>query len=119
MPDPGKPSVRTAYDAITNRILELLDQGTIPWRKPWASGWPKNLFSKREYRGINVFLLVSAGFGSAGWATANQIRQHGGRIRADQVEKPTTVFFMRPSERWIWNEPQHVGWQEAGILCKE
>ena len=118
MPDSAKPSVREAYEAITTRILELLDRGEIPWRKPWRSGWPHNLFSKREYRGINVFLLVNAGFGSAGWATANQIRKHGGRIRVDQLEKPSRVFFMRPNEWWVWNVPQHVGWQEEGILCK-
>ena len=118
MSDPAKPSVREAYEAVTNRILELLDKGVIPWRKPWRSGWPHNLFSKREYRGINVFLLVNAGFGSAGWATANQIRKHGGRVRVDHLENPSRVFFMRPHEWWVWNVPQHVGWQEEGILCK-
>src|ERR1017187_2690280 len=118
MPNSGKSSVREAYEAVTNRILELLDKGVIPWRKPWRSGWPHNLFSKREYRGINVFLLVNAGFGCAGWATANQIRKHGGRIRVDQLEKPSRGFFMRPHQWWVWNVPQHVGWQEAGILCR-
>jgi len=47
------------YDVINSRLLELLEQGTVPWRKTWnaASNQPKNLVSKKEYRGINVFLL--------------------------------------------------------------
>jgi antirestriction protein ArdC len=118
MAEPSKLSARDAYETITRRILELLDKGVVPWRQPWRSGWPHNLFSKRDYRGINVFLLVNAGFGSAGWATANQIRKHGGRIRVDQLERPSRVFFMRPNQWWVWNEPQHIGWQEEGILCK-
>ncbi|HIJ80580.1 MAG TPA: DUF1738 domain-containing protein [Desulfuromonadales bacterium] len=47
------------YQIVTDRILELLERGTVPWRKPWATsqGMPKNLVSNKEYRGINVFLL--------------------------------------------------------------
>jgi len=47
------------YQIVTDRILELLERGTVPWRKPWdtSQGMPKNLVSNKEYRGINVFLL--------------------------------------------------------------
>lgn len=48
------------YDVVNSRIMELLQQGTVPWRKGWGnseSNYPKNLVSKKEYRGINVFLL--------------------------------------------------------------
>ncbi len=24
------------YDLVTDRILTQLDQGVVPWRKPWA-----------------------------------------------------------------------------------
>ena len=48
-----------AYQVITDRIIGLLQQGVIPWQKPWQTGqhMPRNLISKREYRGVNVFLL--------------------------------------------------------------
>lgn len=26
------------YDAVTKRILEQLEQGKIPWLKPWTGG---------------------------------------------------------------------------------
>ena len=46
------------YEIITNRIIEKLEEGIIPWHKPWQSveGMPKNLISKKEYRGINIFI---------------------------------------------------------------
>ncbi len=56
----------TPYDIITERVLAQLEAGTVPWRKPWngKAGMPKNLVSRKEYRGINVFLLHSLGYES-------------------------------------------------------
>jgi antirestriction protein ArdC len=36
-----------AYQLITDRIVTLLNTGTIPWHKPWnvETGMPKNLAS--------------------------------------------------------------------------
>jgi antirestriction protein ArdC len=43
------------YNVITERIIEKLEAGTIPWHKPWRSiGAPRNLISKKFYRGVNV-----------------------------------------------------------------
>ena len=44
--------IDTPYQVITDRILALLEQGTVPWRKPWDSvtGLPRNLFSQRVRR---------------------------------------------------------------------
>jgi antirestriction protein ArdC len=43
------------YEIVTERIINLLEQGVIPWRRPWAAtGLPRNLVSKKPYRGINV-----------------------------------------------------------------
>ena len=40
------------YDIVTSRILEELENGTIPWNKPWkATSMPKNL---RVVRSIEV-----------------------------------------------------------------
>jgi antirestriction protein ArdC len=39
------------YDSITERIVTLLEQGTVPWHKPWkaTTGWPRNLVTKRPF----------------------------------------------------------------------
>src|ERR1700691_3722549 len=41
------------YDRITDRITALLEQGTVPWHKPWKArtGLPRNFVSQiREHR---------------------------------------------------------------------
>ena len=71
------------YDLITDRIIALLEQGVIPWRKSWdaASGAPRNLVSAKPYRGINAMLLASLGFSSPWFLTFNQAKSLGGAIR--------------------------------------
>ena len=51
------------YQIVTDRIIELLKEGTVPWHKPWGGKFyhPRNLSSERPYRGINAFLFSSAG----------------------------------------------------------
>lgn len=71
----------SVYEIITNQILAELERGQVPWRKPWRTLPPANLISKRPYRGINVFLLGFAGYGSQYWLTFNQAKQLGGNVR--------------------------------------
>lgn len=43
------------YAIVTEKIINLLEQGIVPWRRPWsATGLPRNLVSKKHYRGINL-----------------------------------------------------------------
>ena len=44
--------IDTPYQIITDRMLALLEQDTVPWRTPWDSvtGLPRNLFSQRVRR---------------------------------------------------------------------
>ena len=82
------------YSIVTERIIEKLEAGTIPWHKPWRSiGAPQNLVSKKSYRGINVWLLTMQGYISPYWATLRQINELGGRVR--KGEKSTPVVFWR------------------------
>lgn len=75
-----KPNV---YEQVTNRIIELLEQGVVPWKSPYFSkvGFPKNFVSGREYRGINVFLLGSLNYTSPYFLTFLQAKELGGRVR--------------------------------------
>lgn len=95
---------KNAYDIITDRILDLLEQGTVPWQKPWTGGGLAcNLVSKRPYRGINCFLLNISGYSSPYWATLNQINKLGGRVIKGQ--KSTPVVFWK----WLEIEDQETG----------
>jgi len=71
------------YDLITDRIIALLEQGVIPWRKPWdpSTGAPRNLVSGKAYRGINAMLLASLGFSSPWFATFHLIKASGGSVK--------------------------------------
>lgn len=84
------------YDRITERIIELLEQGTVPWHKPWKAktAWPRNLVTKKPYRGVNVFLLLSMSYESPFWLTFNQAQEHGGSIRKGEKACPV-VFWKR------------------------
>jgi len=44
------------YSIVTEKIISLLEEGTIPWKKPRRGDGlaPKSLSSGREYRGINA-----------------------------------------------------------------
>jgi len=87
-----------AYQIITDRITKLLEEGTCPWVKPWnrESGLPRNLFSQRPYRGINVWMLGAQNYGSPFWATFGQVEKAGGRVK--KGEKSTPIVFWKVTE---------------------
>ena len=98
------------YEIVTNRIMELLEAGTVPWHKPWkASGGAKNIISKKPYRGINQFLLNCSPFSSPYWLTFNQARQKGGQVR--KGEKSTLVVF------WKWLDRKDSNEDEASSIA--
>lgn len=73
-------SNQVCYTKITERILEELDKGQVPWKQSW-SGMPRNYFSKREYNGINCLMLMALNHGkSCEWATFHQISEHGYKV---------------------------------------
>lgn len=82
------------YEVVTERMIELLDRGVVPWRKPWVdSDCPQNLVSRRPYHGINTFLLLSRGYESPFWLTFNQAKNYGGKVK--KGEKSTIVVFWK------------------------
>lgn len=69
------------YEVVTNRIIELLEQDIVPWQKPWNdAGIPMNLISKRPYRGINHWLLLSLDYQRNLFLTWDQIKKLGGSV---------------------------------------
>ena len=85
-----------SYDRITERIVSLLSQGTVPWHKPWhvQTGLPRNLITQKPYRGITVFLLMAMNYESPNWLTLRQANAMGGQIKPG--EKSCPVVFWKP-----------------------
>ena len=90
------------YQAVTDRILETLDKGTVPWRHPIKrsgdnDGLPRSMSSKKPYRGVNIFLLAmtawAKGYESAYWLTYRQAKAQGGQVR--KGEKASLVVFWK------------------------
>jgi antirestriction protein ArdC len=86
------------YAIITEKIVSLLEQGIVPWRRPWTStGLPRNLVSKKPYRGINHFLLSASKYVSPFWLTFRQANELGGSVR--RGEQSTIIVFWKVDER--------------------
>lgn len=82
------------YEIITQQILERIEKGEIPWRRPWiGGGLPKNLISKKEYAGINPFLLNLAGYASPHWLSYKQAQSLGGSVK--KGEKGAIIIFWK------------------------
>ncbi len=86
-----------AYDLVTETIIKALEDGTVPWRKPWttAGNFPLDLSTRKPYRGINVLLLGLAGtqYTSPWWGTYKKIHEMGGQVR--KGERSTVVTFWK------------------------
>lgn len=81
------------YEIVTEQIIKKLDEGIIPWRKPWGNvAEAKNLVSKKEYRGINAFLLPVASQGQEYFATFKQAEELGGHVKKGSKGYPVVFF---------------------------
>jgi antirestriction protein ArdC len=86
------------YQIITDRIIKSLEQGVIPWRRPWrVAGPPRNFISTKPYRGINVLLLATQGYGSPYWVTYKQTAERGGDVK--KGEKSTPIVFWQVGQK--------------------
>lgn len=90
-----KTERKDVYQIVTDRIVDQLEKGVVPWRQPWKNaGTPMNLVSKKPYRGINPFLLAAASYDSPYWVTFNQAKDLGGRVKAGEHGWPV-IFWKR------------------------
>lgn len=85
---------KDVYQIITDRIIGLLEAGTVPWRRPWKGGSeaPRNFVSRKAYRGINLFLLHAAGFASPFWLTFRQVQSLDGRVKKGEKSFPVVFW---------------------------
>lgn len=98
----SKKTYKELQEELTARIIAILESGQIPpWRKPWIldpnSGSPKNIVSKKNYRGSNIFSLgctsLIGDYTSRWWGTYKQWQSLGGQVR--KGEKSTTIIYWR------------------------
>lgn len=87
------------YQMVTDRIVEMMNKGIIPWRKPWhfnaiADGQEQAISytTRRAYSLLNQWLLGEPGE----YLTFNQIKERKGSIRKGEKSR-MVVFFKSAS----------------------
>ena len=88
------------YAAITDRIIAQMEQGIIPWQKPWiSSGKAISHATGKPYSLLNQMLLGKPGE----YLTFKQCVEAGGHVK--KGEKSSMVVFWK----WIEQEDEETG----------
>ena len=110
------PQHSSVYQIVTEQIIKQSESGVAPWHRPWATQMPKNLISKREYRGINVFLLASRGYGSPYWLTYKQATEQSGNVR--RGEHGSKVVFWKIDKYDSEDADGHTVAKTSASVCE-
>ena len=88
------------YAEVTSRIIDQMEQGIIPWQKPWvASGQAISRSTGKAYSLLNQMLLGRGGE----YVTFKQCQQEGGKVK--KGEKASMVVFWK----WVEQEDEETG----------
>jgi antirestriction protein ArdC len=82
--------VKDIHATITERFIEQLRTGSVPWQRPWRS--VENIISRKTYRGINALTLGSSPFGSPFWMAFRQALELGGHVRKGERSTPVIYY---------------------------
>lgn len=82
MKQTAKATPFNVYQMVTDRIVEQLEKGIIPWQRPWSGlsldeGGAINYVSRKPYSLLNQMLLGKPGE----WLTFKQIKERKGSIK--------------------------------------
>ena len=95
-----RSKIMDIYAAITDRIIAQMDQGIIPWQKPWiSSGEAISHATGKPYSLLNQMLLGRPGE----YLTFKQCQAAGGKVK--KGEKAQLVVFWK----WIEQEDEENG----------
>jgi antirestriction protein ArdC len=116
----GRPSI---YQTVTDRIISSLRAGVIPWEKPWktpryAGGpFPRNFYTGKPYRGINVLLLWSSEYSSPFWLTFKQAQALKGTVRKGEHGTPIIFYKQLPDHATKDEEGTDEDERVPFVLC--
>jgi antirestriction protein ArdC len=87
---------KSVYEMVTERIINQLEKGIIPWRKPWTGirSGAYNRISKKSYSLLNQMLLKHEGE----YATYNQWESLGGHVRKGEKSEIVVFWKIQPIE---------------------
>lgn len=81
---------KSVYELITDRIIDQLQNGVIPWEKPWSGirSGAFNRVTKKPYSLLNQMLLSKSGE----YATYKQWQELGGQVRKGAKSEIVTFW---------------------------
>ncbi|MBV8820416.1 MAG: ArdC family protein, partial [Acidobacteriaceae bacterium] len=126
-PSDPKPERRDFRQEVTDRIVNMLEEGVAPWQKPWepgraSVGMPTNPTTDKTYRGGNAIHLMATGlrkgYEDPRWMTYKQAADQGWQVR--KGEKGTQIEFweVKPYTRQRDNQEQPEGGDDRSSESK-
>lgn len=98
------------YEEVTNQIIALMEQGQIPWHKPWTgtSAGAISHNTGKPYSLLNQILLQIPGE----YITFNQCQKEGGKVK--KGSKAKHVYFWKQYRREMKDEDGNPILKEDG-----
>jgi antirestriction protein ArdC len=124
----SKPEKRDFRQEVTDRIVNMLEDGVAPWQKPWepsraSVGMPMNPTTDKTYRGGNAIHLMATGlrkgYEDPRWMTYKQAADQGWQVR--KGEKGTQIEFweVKPYARQRDDQAQPEGGDDRSGKSKD
>ena len=87
---------KSVYEMVTERIISQLQNGIIPWQKPWTGirSGAYNRISKKPYSLLNQMILDHEGE----YATFKQWQDLGGHVRKGEKSEIVVFWKIQPVE---------------------
>lgn len=99
--------MNSIYEQVTNAIINQLEQGIVPWCKPWVcNGQILSYATGKQYSLLNRMLLAEPGE----YASFLEVQKAGGRIR--KGAKASRIYFYKPLVKELEVE-------KDGVITKE
>jgi len=93
----------TVYDIVTEKIIDSISKGVMPWECPWSKEAHHNADTGRNYTGMNTLLLEASChqnfYGHRRWMTMKQAGKNGLRVAKGSKSTLITFFTMMQAKK--------------------
>lgn len=79
------------YQMVTDRIIKNMEQGIIPWRKPWSTNGNNLAVSRSTGKPYSFLNQMSLGLAGE-WMTFKQVQEAGGKVKKGEKASPVVFW---------------------------
>ena len=116
-----KPTKRDLYQETTNKIIALLENGVLPWRRTWSQyGLAKNYVSGKAYKGINMILMNNTAYNIPYFLSFKQAKELGGTIKKGAKAEQVLYFKLtfKDENGKVLSQETATQYKKAGRVVK-